>query len=363
MSVDTRDMEIVHRAFRRESRLLVELVAAVAPGDTARARVVAGHFRDYRRGLQNHHEGEDELLWPPLLSRADPGADVVPRMEAQHERVGATLARLDVAVPAWEAGAGADERDTVVAALADHRAVLLDHLDDEETTLLPLAAEHLTEAEWASLGAHLVASTPVLTLLTLFGLVLEDADAAERATLLHALPAPVRGVWHVVGRPRYARHIRRVRAARPHPFSAQETPVSLKTVTTALTAAIVLFVLSFGTTYLLAPETIAPGFGLPTWPAGDGGGFLVLKGVRDVVGGLVPAVLLLTGQRRALGWVLLVEALIPLGDMTTVLAHGGSVGVALGVHGLTAVLLAVTGLLVLRETRAPAPAPAVRRAR
>ncbi|MER5648771.1 hemerythrin domain-containing protein [Streptosporangium sp. NPDC002524] len=213
MSVDTRDMEIVHRALRRESRLLTQLVAAVAPGDTARAKVIAGHFRVYRVGLENHHEGEDELLWPPLLSRVDLEADVVLRMQAQHERIAATLTRLDAAVPAWEAGAGADERDTLVAVLADHRAVLLEHLDDEESTLLPLAAEHITEREWASLGEHLVANTPKLTLLTLFGLVLEDANPAERATLLSGLPAPVRGVWHVIGRPRYARHIRRVRAA------------------------------------------------------------------------------------------------------------------------------------------------------
>jgi hemerythrin-like domain-containing protein len=213
MSVNTQDMEIVHRAFRRESRLLMELVAAVAPGDTARAKVIADHFRDYRLGLKNHHEGEDELLWPPLLSRVDLEADIVLRMEAQHERVAATLTRLDAAVPAWEATAGADERDTLVAVLADHRSVLLEHLDDEEATLLPLAAEHITEQEWAAQGDHLVANTPKLTLLTLFGLVLEDANPAERATLLSVLPAPVRGIWHVIGRPRYARHIRRVRAA------------------------------------------------------------------------------------------------------------------------------------------------------
>ncbi|MGF6889259.1 hemerythrin-like domain-containing protein [Nocardia sp. GAS34] len=213
MTVNTQDMVIVHRAFRRESRLLVDLVAAVAPGDTARAAVIADHFRDYRLGLKNHHEGEDELLWPPLLARVDLEAEIVLRLEAQHERVAATLTRLDSAVPAWEAGAGADERDTLVAALADHRAVLLEHLDDEETTLLPLAAQHITEKEWGSLGEHLVANTPKLTLLTLFGLVLEEANPAERAALLSVLPAPVRGVWHIVGLPRYARHIRRVRAA------------------------------------------------------------------------------------------------------------------------------------------------------
>jgi hemerythrin-like domain-containing protein len=213
MSVNTQDMEIVHRAFRRESRLLVELVAAVAPGDTARAKVIADHFRGYRLGLHNHHEGEDELLWPPLLARVDLKAEIVLRMEAQHERVAASLTRLDAVFPAWERTAGADERDAVVAALAEHRAVLIEHLDDEEATLLPLAAEHITEQEWASLGDHMVANTPKLLLLRLFGAVLEDASPAERAVVLSALPAPVRVIWHVVGRPNYARHVRRVRAA------------------------------------------------------------------------------------------------------------------------------------------------------
>ncbi|GAA3474828.1 hemerythrin domain-containing protein [Nonomuraea roseola] len=211
MSVNTQDMEIVHRVFRRETRLLVDLVAAVAPGDTARAKVIADHFRIYRLGLHHHHEGEDELLWPPLLSRVDLEADIVLRMQAQHDRIAATLTRLDAAFPAWEATAGADERDTLVAALTEHRAVVLEHIDDEEATLLPLAAEHITQQEWNSLGDHLVNNTPKLTLLTLFGAVLEDANPAERALVLSGLPAPVRLIWHVIGRPRYARHIRRVR--------------------------------------------------------------------------------------------------------------------------------------------------------
>ncbi|MEU7747955.1 hemerythrin domain-containing protein [Nonomuraea sp. NPDC049158] len=211
MSVDTQDMEIVHRVLRRESRLLMELVAAVAPGDTARAKVIADHLSVYRMGLHNHHEGEDELLWPPLLSRVDLEADIVLRMEAQHQRIAATLTRLDTTVPVWEATAGADERDTLVAALAEHRAVLLEHLDDEEATLLPLAAKHITVQEWASLDDHMVRNTPKPILLTLFGAVLEEANPAERALVLSGLPAPVRLIWHVIGRPRYARHIRRVR--------------------------------------------------------------------------------------------------------------------------------------------------------
>ncbi|MEU4511168.1 DUF4267 domain-containing protein [Nonomuraea wenchangensis] len=127
--------------------------------------------------------------------------------------------------------------------------------------------------------------------------------------------------------------------------------MSLKKINTVLTTAFILFILWFGMDFILRPETVAPGFGLPNWPSGDGGGFLVIKGVRDVVLALVLGVLLVTGHRRALGWVLLVESLAAYGDMTTVLAHHGSVATALGVHALTATLMAVTGLLMLRETR------------
>ncbi|MFC9593930.1 DUF4267 domain-containing protein [Streptomyces sp. NPDC056944] len=134
--------------------------------------------------------------------------------------------------------------------------------------------------------------------------------------------------------------------------------MSLKKFNTVLAAAFVLFILWFGTEFILSPETTAPGFGLPTWPSGDGGGFLVIKGIRDVVMALVLGVLLVTGHRRALGWALLVEALAAYGDMTTVLAHHGSVAIALGIHCLTATLMVVNGLLLLRETHEAAPTPA-----
>ncbi|MEU2078111.1 DUF4267 domain-containing protein [Streptomyces sp. NPDC013489] len=134
--------------------------------------------------------------------------------------------------------------------------------------------------------------------------------------------------------------------------------MSLKKINTVLAAVFVLFILWFGSEFILSPETTAPGFGLPSWPSGDGGGFLVVKGIRDVVMALVLGVLLVTGHRRALGWAILVESLAAYGDMTTVLSHHGSVATALGIHGLTATLMVVNGLLLLRETRNAAPTPA-----
>ncbi|MFD4901089.1 DUF4267 domain-containing protein [Streptomyces sp. NPDC058411] len=134
--------------------------------------------------------------------------------------------------------------------------------------------------------------------------------------------------------------------------------MSLKKLNTVLAAAFILFILWFGTEYIVSPETAAPTFGLPSWPSGDGGGFLIIKGIRDVVLALVLGILLVTGNRRALGWALLVEALAAYGDMTNVLAHHGSVSTALGIHCLTATLMVVNGLLILRETRTVAAAPA-----
>lgn len=126
--------------------------------------------------------------------------------------------------------------------------------------------------------------------------------------------------------------------------------MSLKNVNTVLATAVALFVVYLGLSFILTPETSTPGVGLPNWPDGDGDGFLTMKGIREVAMGLVIGVLLVTGHRRALGWVLLMEAVAPFGDMINVLAHRGSIAAAFGIHGLTSALIAITGLLILRET-------------
>ncbi|MEG8183014.1 DUF4267 domain-containing protein [Nocardia terpenica] len=124
--------------------------------------------------------------------------------------------------------------------------------------------------------------------------------------------------------------------------------MSRKNFNTVLAIATVLFTFYLGISFVLTPATAAPGFGLPHWPADDG--FLIVKGSREVAMGLGMGILLVTGQRRALGWVLLMTAVAPFGDMINVLAHHGSMATAFGVHGLTCALIAVTGLLILRET-------------
>ncbi|SDG38167.1 protein of unknown function [Lentzea fradiae] len=115
-------------------------------------------------------------------------------------------------------------------------------------------------------------------------------------------------------------------------------------ITTILSWLVVAAGFYFGLSYLLAGEWAAPGFGIV-----DPDGYYVVKGVRDIAYGLTALILLVMGHRRALGWVVLADSVIPIGDAVAVMTHGGTVGHALAVHGSAAVLVLITAGLLLRE--------------
>lgn len=104
-------------------------------------------------------------------------------------------------------------------------------------------------------------------------------------------------------------------------------------------------IIAVGALYLLNPRAATTSFGLPLPEQGPNiDWWLRLKGVRDVVSGLVVLALTAWGQPHLLGMVLLIEALIPLGDMSLILAAKGSVKRALGIHGVTAMVMALGAL-------------------
>lgn len=108
------------------------------------------------------------------------------------------------------------------------------------------------------------------------------------------------------------------------------------------------FIAYIGLSYLIAPGTIVAGFGFPRWPDGDADGFYAVKGIRDLVSGLVVFALIATREYRALAIVLGVVSLIPFGDAINVVAHDGSIATALGVHTATAIFVLVTAGLLYR---------------
>ena len=208
---DVRDMFVVHRSFRREFRLIPQLIREVAPGDTARAAVVAGHARLILRGLDLHHTGEDDLLWPKLLERAAPSADLIHRMEAQHHRVEQLIAELGQALPRWEAEARPAVSEEVASTFDALRDALLEHLDDEERHILPIAERHITQKEWEGLGEHGMHKVKAAELPILFGAVLEEATPDERTMMLRVVPPPVRLLARTVFAWQYRRYVKKVR--------------------------------------------------------------------------------------------------------------------------------------------------------
>ncbi|MEU3862889.1 hypothetical protein AB0F03_37345, partial [Streptomyces sp. NPDC028722] len=64
--LDPQEMVVLHRVFRREIPLLADLVEAATPGDRRRTAVLADHLGLVLGALGEHHEGEDDLLWPKL---------------------------------------------------------------------------------------------------------------------------------------------------------------------------------------------------------------------------------------------------------------------------------------------------------
>jgi len=107
-------------------------------------------------------------------------------------------------------------------------------------------------------------------------------------------------------------------------------------------------IIAIGVTYLWSPRAATHSFGLPLPEEGANiAWWLRLKGVRDIVSGLVVLALMAWGGPRTIGLVLLIEAIIPLGDMSLILAAKGSTGRALGMHGLTALLMVLAAIPLL----------------
>ncbi|WP_225860344.1 hemerythrin domain-containing protein [Streptomyces triticiradicis] len=208
----THEMVVVHRVFRRESATLPRLVRAVPDGDTARAARVAGALRDYTMGLHHHHHAEDELIWPLLRDRAPLDEERVGRMQLQHEEIDRTLTAVAEWLPVWERSADRISGEELALALDAHRTALLAHLDEEERSVLPLVAEHLTVAEWDLVGERGMDGIPKNKRMLALGAILEEATPEERAYFLGRVPLIGRLLWRSLGRRQYVAHRRAMRA-------------------------------------------------------------------------------------------------------------------------------------------------------
>ncbi|MDG4862721.1 DUF4267 domain-containing protein [Streptomyces sp. T-3] len=124
----------------------------------------------------------------------------------------------------------------------------------------------------------------------------------------------------------------------------------MRRVATALAVITGATVMFFGLNFLLNPGA-AEGFGIDPWPTGNADGYFIVKGVRDIAVATTVFVLLAMKQRRALGWVILADAVMPLGDAVAVVTNGGTLATALSVHVSAALVVLLTAGLLIAEGR------------
>ena len=116
----------------------------------------------------------------------------------------------------------------------------------------------------------------------------------------------------------------------------------------SLAALMAVAIIVIGCFYLISPERMTGSFGLkPPASDADTRAWLRPKGIRDIVAGLVVLTMMLTADTRLVGIVLIVEAVIPLGDMSIILGSGGSKSRAFSVHGVTCAVMLLVGLLLI----------------
>jgi deazaflavin-dependent oxidoreductase (nitroreductase family) len=207
----TEEMAVIHRIFRRGFPQITRLVLRTPPTAVARAEAIAAHLDFLLNGLHNHHSGEDEHIWPRLLERAAPQAELIDRMEKQHEALAERSARVRTALAAWRVAPVHSE--VLATALDEFTHALVEHLDDEEANVVPLIRAHISADEWRTLGQETFEKFTNPEKLIATGVLEEVATPAEAAWFTGELPLPIKLMWRLLGRRRYRRYITRVRGS------------------------------------------------------------------------------------------------------------------------------------------------------
>jgi Hemerythrin HHE cation binding domain len=196
--IDVRDMAIVHRTFRNQYEESARLVRAASAPSPGRVTFLADHIDFGIAMLHDHHEGEDELLYPKLIERVPEQAPMTEQVDHEHQLIATALDEASAACAAWRQRPSAETGEALAASLDHLNEVVQPHLDDEEQKIVPLAAVTLTQQEWDALGKHGVGQIPRNKKPIAFGMILEPLDQADRAYMMGFLPAPVRLLYPVL---------------------------------------------------------------------------------------------------------------------------------------------------------------------
>ncbi len=109
-----------------------------------------------------HHPKESELLFPRVAALVPETAELIARLEKDHDRGESSVRALQHLLMAWEL-IGESRRGAFESAARRYQVFYLEHMRLEEAVILPAALKVLGASDWAALDAAFETNCDPLT--------------------------------------------------------------------------------------------------------------------------------------------------------------------------------------------------------
>jgi hypothetical protein len=155
-AADTSDYAIIHHAIRSAGHALADAAGSLTVADRPRLRAFMTYWRGHTGEILSHHGIEDTIFFPALRERSPETAVVLDQLDGEHHRLDQLMEAAEHELGRVVAGAaptGAVEALRRLAELMD------DHLDLEDTAIVPRFAELYTAAEYEALTKAAIKQT------------------------------------------------------------------------------------------------------------------------------------------------------------------------------------------------------------
>jgi hypothetical protein len=198
---------VLHRTMRTDARRFADAVARVDELDrTARVPVLARWYGGFQAELHDHHVIEDDIFLPALVERVPAAAELISRVDVDHDRLGDLLGRIGVVLERLS-------NPHVSFRLAHAEAVMLtdglhalleSHLGFEDEAIVPLFARHFSGPQYQALEKQASAKVNFRQLAFTIPWAMDGATPAEQEQLLDTAPLVFKVLWYAT-RGRYRR--------------------------------------------------------------------------------------------------------------------------------------------------------------
>jgi hemerythrin-like domain-containing protein len=192
LSEHSRMLLAIHKAMRADGPRLATAIGRLPDEDRDAAAALGRAFAALMGMIHDHHWTEDDVLYPFLMERVDTfEADAV-RLEDDHVDLDAAMARINarfrllahtISPKLW-----ADARKHLADDASAFGDILVDHLDREESIVIPAIDTHLSEAEHHTLQKQLSKLTTYHHMKTAAPWVLANASPDEERELRAGAP-------------------------------------------------------------------------------------------------------------------------------------------------------------------------------